>query len=65
MNHMVSPLHQKPCPGGHETYNFGRPFLDHNCYLLSLSDLYMGIEKKILKEIMHFLVNKTGDKQKQ
>ena len=36
-----------PCPGGHETYNFGRPFLGHRYYILSLSDLCMGVEKKI------------------
>ena len=34
-----TPLHKNSCPGGHEIYNFGRPFLgDHN-YLLSLSVL--------------------------
>ena len=42
------------CPGGHEIYNFGRPFLCHHNYILSLSDLCLGVEKKIFKEIMHF-----------
>ena len=27
------------CPWGHEIYNFGRPYLGHNCYILSLSRL--------------------------
>ena len=39
---------------GHEIYNFGRPFLGHHNYILSLSDLCLGVEKKIFKEIMHF-----------
>ena len=47
-------LAQEPCPGGHEIYNFGRPFLCHHNYILSLSDLCLGVEKKIFKEIMHF-----------
>ena len=40
--------------GGHEIYNFGRPFLGHHYYTLSLSDLCLGVEKTIVKEIMHF-----------
>ena len=44
-----------PAPG-HETYN------GHHYYILSLSDLCLGVKKKILKEIMHlhymtYLVN--------
>ena len=44
-----------PCPGGHEIYNFGRPLLAHHYYryILSLSDLCLGVENKIFKEIMH------------
>ena len=40
----------------HEIYNFGRPFLgDHYYqYILRLSDLCLGVEKKIFKEIMQF-----------
>ena len=34
--------------------NFGRPFLGHHNIILSLSDLCLGVEKKIFKEIMHF-----------
>ena len=46
--------HQNPIPGGHEIHNFGRPFLGHHYYLLSVSDLSLGVDKKIFKEIMHF-----------
>ena len=47
-------LAQEPQPRGHEIYNFGRPFVGHYCYILSLSNLCMGAEKKIFTEIMHF-----------
>ena len=30
MTYMATPLHKNPCPGGHEIYNFGRPFLGHH-----------------------------------
>ena len=33
-----------PCPGGHEIYNFGRSFLSHHYYKLSLFDLCLGEE---------------------
>ena len=45
---------QKPLLGVHETYYFGRNFLGHHYYILSLSYLFLGVEKKILNEIMHF-----------
>ena len=50
------PLHKTPCPGVHEIYNFGRPFLGHHYryYILSLSDLCLGVEKKIFKELHQF-----------
>ena len=47
-------LTSEPLPRGHEIYNFGRPFLGHHYYIISLSDLCLGAEKKIFKEIMHF-----------
>ena len=47
-------LAQEPLPRGHKIYNFGRPFLSHHYYTLSLSDICLGVEKKIFKEIMHF-----------
>ena len=42
--------HKNPYPGGHEIYNFGRPFLGHYYYILSLSKSFPGVEKKIFKE---------------
>ena len=54
MTHMATPQHKNPCPGGHEIYNFGGPFRGHHYYILSLSNLCLGVEKKIFKEIMHF-----------
>ena len=44
------PQHKNPCPVGHEIKNFGRPFLDHHYYLLTLSDLCLGVEKKFFKK---------------
>ena len=49
-----------PCPStrtsapGTKNYKFGRPFLGYRLYTFSLSDLCLGVEKKILNEIMHF-----------
>ena len=36
---------------------FGRPFLGHHFYIRGLSDLCLGVEKKIFKEIMLFQLN--------
>ena len=47
---MVTPHHKNPCPGVHEIYNFGRPFLGHHYYILGLSDLFLGEEKIYLKK---------------
>ena len=52
--HNMTTLHKHPCPRGHEIYNFSRPFLGHHNYTFSLSVLCLGVEKKILKEIMYF-----------
>ena len=35
-------------------YNIVRLVLGHQSYTFSLSDLCLGVEKKILEEIMHF-----------
>ena len=51
---MPTPLHKNFCLSDHEIFNFGRPFLGHYYYVLSLSHPCRGIEKKNLKEIMHF-----------
>ena len=53
MKYMATPYHKDPCPRVHEIYNFGRTFLGHHYYILILSDICMGVEKKIFIEIMH------------
>ena len=40
--------------GGYEIYNFGRPFLCHHYFTLSLSEPCLWVEKKIFKEIHQF-----------
>ena len=47
MTSMATLQRKNPYPGVHEIYNFGRPFLGHHYCILSLSDLCLGIEKKI------------------
>ena len=54
MTYMDTPKHKNLCPGGHKIYDFGRPFLDHHNYILSLFDPCQWVEKKTFKEIMHF-----------
>ena len=54
MTYMAMPYYKTPCPGGHEIYNFSRPFLGHHYFIVSFSDICLGIEKKIFKELMHF-----------
>ena len=51
---MVTPLHKNPCPGGHEIYKFGRPFLGHHYYILVFSDQCLEVEKKIFKKYSNF-----------
>ena len=46
-------LAQEPLPRGHEVYNLGKPFLSHLYFILSLSDLCLGVKKTIFKGIMH------------
>ena len=41
------PHHKNPCPGGHEIYNFGRPFLGYHHLVLSLSEVCLGVEEQI------------------
>ena len=54
MTYMTTPLHKNSCPGGHEIYNFGRPFLGHHNYVHILSDSCLGVEKMICIGKMHF-----------
>ena len=50
MTYMATPQQKNPCPGDYEIYNFGRPLLFNHYSILGLSDLCLGVEKKILKE---------------
>ena len=45
MTSLATPKHKNPCPGGHDIYNLGRPFLSHYFYKLTLSGLCLGVEK--------------------
>ena len=55
MTYTATPQHKNPCPGGHEIYNFGSPFLCLHNYILSLSEQCLGEQRKrFLKQIMHF-----------
>ena len=56
MTYTATPQHKNPCPGCHEVYNFGRPFLAPHYHILGLSDLCQEVEKEIFKEIMHFQI---------
>ena len=47
ITYMVTALYKNPCPGGHEIYNFARPFLGHHYYTLSFSGPCTGVEKTI------------------
>ena len=49
----VMHFHYMTCPGGHEIYNFGRPFLGFHCYIHILSEPCPRVEN-IFKQIMHF-----------
>ena len=44
--HMAAPYQKNPYLWVNEIYNFGRPFLAHHYYILNLSYLYPGVEKK-------------------
>ena len=48
------PQQKNTCPGGLEHYNFSRLFLGHHYCTLSLSDLLLGVEKKIFRRINAF-----------
>ena len=43
-------LAQEPFPRGSESYNFGRLFLGHHYYIISLSNICMGVKKKNFKK---------------
>ena len=47
MTCIVTPNIRTLALGVHEIYNFGRSFLGHHYFILSLSDLCLGVEKMI------------------
>ena len=51
MIYLVTPEHSNPITGGHEMYNFSRPFLSHSYRIIRRSKLRLGVENKIFKEI--------------
>ena len=58
MTYMVTHQRKNPCPGGHEIYNLGRPFLGHHYYKLILSETCPRVQKKIFlrnTSILHIL----------
>ena len=57
MTYIATPQFKTPCPASHEIYNFYRPFLGHYYYIVSLNDLWLGVEKKIFRKIMQFSQN--------
>ena len=48
---MTTPQHKNPCSGGHEIYNFYRPFFSHHYYTITLYGPCPRVEKKNFKEI--------------
>ena len=57
MTYMATPQHQNPFPGGHDIYNFSRPFLGHHYYILILCELCPEVEKNIFKKYMNFTLH--------
>ena len=55
MNYMAMSWDKNPCLGGYEICNFVRTILGHYInYILGLSDPFLGVKKKILREIHKF-----------
>ena len=53
MTYMTTPKHKNPCRGGHLISNFGRPFLVHYYYILSLSEPCSKVENFFFKRIIY------------
>ena len=45
---MATPKYKKLCPSGHEIHNFGKPFLSHHYFTLSLSEPCPRVENKYI-----------------
>ena len=54
MTYMATPNIRNQALGVMKLTIFGKPFLVHHYFIVSLSNLCLGEEKKIFKEIMHF-----------
>ena len=54
ITYIATPWHKNLYPRAHEIYNFGRPFLGHHYYKLSLYGPCPGENNKIFKEIHQF-----------
>ena len=54
MIYMATPQLKNLRPEDHEINNFDRNFLGHHYHILGLSDLCLGVEKKIFKEMHQF-----------
>ena len=55
---MATPLHKKPCPGGHEIYTFGRPFFGYHYYTLSFVwTMLRSREDDLLKKYVNFTLS--------
>ena len=52
MTFMAMPLRKNPCPGGLESYNFGRLVLGHHYYILILYKNHKSHLKKIENEFV-------------
>ena len=44
----------KPCPRVHEIYNFNKGFYAYHNLILSLSAIWLGVKKRILRELHQF-----------
>ena len=59
VTYMPTLYHENTNPWGHEINHFGRFFHVNNNFTLNLSDLCLGVEKKILKDSQWSLLLRT------
>ena len=53
MTYIATTQHKNLYPGGHEIYNFGRPFFSHHCYTLILFEPCLVVEKNFFLTEIH------------
>ena len=51
MTYIATPDHKNPNPGGHEIYNFGRPFLEHHKVINEIRYSSDNYNKKLTAQI--------------